>query len=104
MNESLFILLIVIAIVWLWWDSRGTAERATVAAKNYCVNAGVSFLNDTVAWKKLRLKRNRQGRIQLQRTYFFEFASDMRQRYFGEIVMLGNKVESIQLEAFRASY
>jgi hypothetical protein len=103
MNESSIVLLILSLIGWLWWDSRGVAERATVAARAYCGNAGVSFLNDTVAWQKLRLKRNRSGRMQLQRTYFFEFASDMQQRYRGEIVMLGKKVESISLDAYRVS-
>jgi hypothetical protein len=103
MNESSIMLLILGLIGWLWWDSRGVAERATVAARAYCGNAGVSFLNDTVAWQKLRLKRNRSGRMQLQRTYFFEFASDMQQRYRGEIVMLGKKVESISLDAYRVS-
>lgn len=103
MNESTVLLLILGLVGWLWWDSRGVAERATVAARAYCGNAGVSFLNDTVAWKKLRLKRNRAGRMQLQRTYFFEFASDMQQRYRGEIVMLGKKVESISLDAYRIS-
>lgn len=103
MNESSIMLLILGLVGWLWWDSRGVAERATVAARAYCGNAGVSFLNDTVAWQKLRLKRNRSGRMQLQRTYFFEFASDMQQRYRGEIVMLGKKVESISLDAFRVS-
>ncbi|MCX4187634.1 DUF3301 domain-containing protein [Methylophaga sp. OBS4] len=103
MNESGIIIIILAAIGWLWWDSRGAAERATLSAKTYCSNAGVSFLNDTVAWKKIRLKRNRAGRVQLQRTYFFEFASDMQQRYRGEIVMLGKKVESVSLDAFRIS-
>lgn len=49
MNDSTFILLLLGLIAWLWWDSRGVAERATVAAKSYCGNSGVSFLNDTVA-------------------------------------------------------
>lgn len=103
MNESTIMLLLLGLIGWLWWDSRGVAERATVAARAYCGNAGVSFLNDTVAWKKLRLKRNRAGRVQFQRTYFFEFASDMQQRYRGEIIMLGKKVESISLDPYRIS-
>lgn len=102
MNESTVVMLILAMLGWLWWDSRGVAERATAAARSYCANAGVSFLNDTVAWRKLRLKRNRRGRVQLQRFYFFEFASDMQQRYRGEIVMLGDKVESVHLDAFRA--
>ncbi|WP_297814032.1 DUF3301 domain-containing protein [uncultured Methylophaga sp.] len=103
MNDSTVVLLFLGLLGWLWWDSRGVAERATVAARNYCNNAGVSFLNDTVAWQKLRLKRNRSGRMQLQRTYFFEFASDMQERYRGEIKMLGKRVESISLDPFRIS-
>ncbi|MEC9314275.1 MAG: DUF3301 domain-containing protein [Pseudomonadota bacterium] len=103
MNESTFLFLILAVIAWLWWDSRGVAERATVAARAYCGNAGVSFLNDTVAWQKIRFKRNRAGRMNLQRTYFFEFASDMQQRYRGQIVMLGKKVESISLDPYRVS-
>ncbi len=103
MNESTFLFLILAVIAWLWWDSRGVAERATVAARAYCGNAGVSFLNDTVAWQKIRFKRNRAGRMSLQRTYFFEFASDMQQRYRGEIKMLGKRVESISLDPFRIS-
>jgi len=103
MNESSVVLFILALLGWFWWDSRGVAERATTVARTYCGNAGVSFLNDTVAWQKIRLKRNRNGRMQLQRTYFFEFASDMQQRYPGEIVMLGKKVESVSLDAFRAN-
>jgi hypothetical protein len=103
MNDSTVVLLFLGLLGWLWWDSRGVAERATMAARNYCSNAGVSFLNDTVAWQKIRLKRNRNGRMQLQRTYFFEFASDMQQRYRGEIKMLGKRVESISLDPFRIS-
>ena len=54
-----------------------------------------------MGWKKLRLQRNRQGRLQLQRTYFFEFASDMAERYKGEIVMLGQQVTQIKMEVHR---
>jgi hypothetical protein len=61
----------------------------------------VSFLNDTVAWQKVRLKRNLQGRMALERSYFFEFASDGQQRYRGEVVMLGKRVQSIQLDPHR---
>jgi hypothetical protein len=54
-----------------------------------------------VAWQRYRLVRNRDGRLKLQRTYFFEFASDMQQRYRGEIVMLGRLVQSITLDPYR---
>ncbi|PHS30259.1 MAG: hypothetical protein COA95_09220 [Methylophaga sp.] len=95
-------ILLLVGLAWFWWDSRGVAERAIQAAKNRCDSVGVSFLNDTVGWKKIRLIRNRQGRMQFQRTYFFEFASDMAQRYQGEIVMLGQYVTKINLDVYRA--
>lgn len=101
MNDSTIIILLLLAIGWFWWDSRGAAERAIQAVKNHCERTGVNLLNDTVAWKKIRLKRNRSGRVQIERTYFFEFASDLQQRYRGEIVMLGQQVKSVHLDAFR---
>jgi len=94
-------ILLLCGLAWFWWDSRGVAERAIQVAKNSCSRVGVTFLNDTVGWKKLRLKRNKSGRVQFQRTYFFEFASDMEQRYQGEIIMLGKYVDKVNLDAYR---
>ncbi len=94
-------ILLLAGLAWFWWDSRGVAERANQLARQRCEQNGLVFLNDTVAWKKISLKRNRQGRMQLQRTYWFEFASDMRQRYQGEIVLLGHQLTALEMEAYR---
>ncbi len=94
-------ILLLFGLAWFWWDNRGVAERAIQAAKRSCDQVGVTFLNDTVGWKKIRLKRNRHGRMNIERTYFFEFASDMQQRYMGEITMLGQQVNKVNLEAYR---
>ena len=94
-------LLLILSLLWFWWDSRGVAEVAIQAAKRNCEQADLSFLNDTVGWKKIRLKRNRLGRVQIQRTYFFESASDMAQRYKGEVIMLGRDVSKITLDVYR---
>ena len=93
--------LLLCGLVWFWWESRGAAEIAIQAAMNSCNRANVTLLNDTVARKKLRLKRNSRGRVQFQRTYFFEFASDMQQRYQGEVIMLGHSVTNIDMDAYR---
>jgi hypothetical protein len=94
-------LLLILSLLWFWWDSRGVAEIAIQAAKRNCEQADLTFLNDTVGWKKIALKRNRLGRVQIQRTYFFEFASDMAQRYKGEVIMLGREVSKITLDVYR---
>jgi len=94
-------LLLIVTLLWFWWDSRGIAELAIQAARRNCEQAGLTFLNDTVGWQKIRLRRNRLGRVQIQRTYFFEFASDMAQRYKGEVIMLGKEVSKISLDVYR---
>lgn len=101
MSDSVIVMLILVVIGWFWWDSRGASEHATRVAKQHCESMNVSFLNGTVAWRKVRLKRNLKGRMALERSYFFEFASDGQQRYRGELVMLGKRVKSIQLDPHR---
>lgn len=96
-------ILLIMSLLWFWWESRGVAERAINAVKQQCEQVNVTLLNDTVAWKKIRLKRNRHGRMQIQRTYAFEFASDMAMRYQGEVEMLGRQVSQIRLDAHRIS-
>ncbi len=100
--EGMFITLLMLAGAWFWWESRGAAERAIQAAIRTCNAADVYFLNDTVAWKKIRLRRNRRGRIKVARSYFFEFATDGARRYQGEVDMLGLELQRVGLEAYRA--
>ncbi len=100
MDDGLAILLLV-GLAWMWWDGRGVAEHAIRAVKNHCDQIGVIFINDTVEWQKVRFERNYNGRIQLKRTYSFEFVSDMERRYRGEVIMLGNRVKKIELDAYR---
>jgi len=100
MDDILTFILIVV-LLWFWWDSRGSAEEATQIVRQHCDRMGVIFLNDTVAWRKIRFKRNRQGRVKLQRTYFFEFASDLQQQYQGEIIMLGQQLYKIDMDVYR---
>ncbi len=95
-------LLVLAGVGWLWWDSRGVAEQAVQIVRQRCEQAGVTLLNDTVSWKKVRLRRHqRSGRIRIQRTYLFEFTSDFRQRYQGEIDMLGRQLSHVDLGVYR---
>ncbi len=101
--DDILTLLLLLAVLWFWWDSRGVAEQAITVARKHCEKLGLTFLNDTVAWKRIRLRRNKRGRMQIQRSYFFEFASDMQQRYSGEIVMLGKQTVKVNLDTYRIS-
>ena len=76
-------------------------EIARVAGSNACSKAQVQFLDDTVQNKKVWLRRNEFGKLQLCRIFFFEFTNDGSERYHGHIVMLGRRVEEVHMDAYR---
>lgn len=99
--EALLLVVILSAITWYWWDTMRCKEIARTAGKNACRNAQVQFLDDTVALKKLWLRRADNGRLQLCRIFFFEFASDGAYRYQGRIVLTGKQVREVAMDAYR---
>jgi hypothetical protein len=100
MSDFLWLGLLLLAL-WYWWDTVRCKEIARGAGLRACQRASVQFLDDTVERKRLWLRRNRQGHVQLCRLYFFEFSSDGAQRYQGRIVMLGQAVREVELDAYR---
>ena len=99
MAESLTLVLLG-ALVWLWFDSMRARERALALGKSACARDGLQFLDETVECVALRLARNADGRMVLRRTYGFEFSDTGNNRRAGSIVMLGGEVESLYTEPF----
>lgn len=100
MSNWLWFAMLVVGL-WYWWDTLRSKEIAHHAGLRACRNASVQFLDDTVERKRIWLRRNGQGRMQLCRLYFFEFTSDGAQRYQGRIVMLGSQVHEVEMDAYR---
>ena len=75
-------------------------ERAVQAGKQACAREALQFLDDTVQIVKLWPARDPNGRLALRRTYRFEFSDDGAHRRDGVIVMLGARLESLQLDPF----
>lgn len=90
-----------LAAIWLWADSLGARERAIAAGRAACARYGVQLLDETVAFARLRLGRDPQGRVRLRRTYVFEFSETGDNRRHGAIVMLGARLEDLRLEPYR---
>lgn len=90
-------LAVLAAIVWLWMDSLRAREHAMGTCRRSCQAHGLQLLDETVALEGLALKRRRDGRVQIQRRYRFEFTRDGSERDTGAIVMLGDRVESLDL-------
>jgi hypothetical protein len=94
-------LAVVLGAVALWADSLRARERAVAAGREACRRYGVQLLDDTVAFVRLRLARDDEGRLRLRRTYAFEFSETGDNRRHGAIVMLGAQLEDLQLEPYR---
>ena len=98
---SLLFLLLLAIFAWLWFDSLHALEIARSAGKRVCNDANVQFLDDTVASITLALVRDRSGRRVLRRTYRFEFSETGNTRLEGQIIVQGNRVESVTMEPYQ---
>ena len=94
-------ILLFAAGVFLWLDSLRARERAVRAGKSACERYDLQFLDDTVAFAKLRLARDAEGQLKIARTYTFEFSDTGNNRRHGAIVMLGGEMQDLQLEPYR---
>jgi hypothetical protein len=93
-------LLALAGLVVLVLDSLRARERAVRAGRDACRRYELQFLDDTVAFARLRLARDDDGRLKLVRTYTFEFTETGNTRRQGAIVMLGQELREVQFEPY----
>jgi hypothetical protein len=98
---ELLALALALGGVALWMDSLRARESAIAAGRAACARHDLQFLDDTVAFTRLRLARDGEGRLRLKRTYVFEFSDTGNNRRDGSLVMLGTQLEALQLEPYR---
>jgi hypothetical protein len=87
----------------LFLDGLRVREAAIRIAREACREHGLQFLDYTVQGARTQLARDANGHTRLRRTYLFEFSDDGVGRRSGSVVMLGNVLESLQLEPYRLS-
>lgn len=98
---SLLGLISLVATGWFWLNSIRILELARKAGKQACIKADVQFLDDTVAGINLTIARNDLGRRVLLRTYRFEFSETGNSRLEGQVIMRGDRVESITMDPYQ---
>jgi hypothetical protein len=98
---SLFALLVLGALGGFWFHGIRILEIAREAGRRACLRESVQFLDDTVAGTGLALARDKNGRRTLRRSYRFEFTETGNSRLEGEVVMLGDRVESVTMEPYQ---
>jgi len=98
---SLLFLLALAALAWFWFNSLRALEIARNAGKQACLKADVQFLDDTVASTSLGTTRDESGRRVLRRTYRFEFTETGNSRLEGQVVVIGDNVESVRMDPYQ---
>lgn len=96
LGELAVLLLAGTACAWLW-RAHGIHEQALRLVRDACRREDVLLLDDNVAFRRLRLIRDRGGRRRLAREYAFEFTVTGEQRHPGRLVMLGRSPAQIEL-------
>ena len=84
-----------------WLRARDLKQLALKEATKYCKDINLALLDESVALRGLKPARNSKGRLQLTRLYEFDFTSNGKDRYQGEIILAGRKVLHIKLAPHR---
>lgn len=92
------ILIVMGAGLWFWRDSLGAREQARAASAHACRQSNLQLLDDTVALERLWMRRDRDGRLKLERLYLFEFTDTGQRRQVGSVLLVGWRVEVLHLE------
>ena len=89
---EILLLLAGAGLVWLWLDSLKAREIAVREARIACNAEALMLLDDTVAIAAVKLARDDDGHIKLQRVYDFEYSDTGNNRRAGSVVLLGRSV------------
>ncbi len=66
-------------------------------ARQRCEQEGLQLLDQSVVLRRVRFKRDRDGRLRACRRYMFEFTSTGMARYPGYVELMGNRVMDISI-------
>lgn len=100
--SDIALLLVFAFAAYAWWRAYAVKEIALAQTRRYCQAFDVQLLDESVVLRGVWLKRD-NGSWRLRRSYWFEFTTTGEQRYNGVTMMIGARVETIQLEPHRIS-
>ncbi|MCM2679018.1 DUF3301 domain-containing protein [Echinimonas agarilytica] len=100
---TVIILMLIGAVATIWWKSKEAQERALLAARAYCKSMGLQLLDECVIQSNWEISRAEDGRRCFIRRYQFEFTSTGHERYFGEVIMKGQRLQNVHVEPHRVS-
>jgi hypothetical protein len=94
---ELLLLCVLGGALWFWLDSLKAREIGVQAARDACSEEGLQFLDETVVGQSLKLLRDDDGVLCLQRVFAFEYSDTGNNRCFGSVTLLGHRVEMLYI-------
>jgi hypothetical protein len=96
--ETLLAILLLGLLAWLWVDGLRAREQVLRRCTDASRRLGVQLLDQTVSLVRMGSGRDPSGRLRIRRTYQFEFSTDGQDRLQGYAVVLGDRVELMQMD------
>jgi hypothetical protein len=97
MSPEGLLLVLFGVLAWFWWDGLQKRELAIQAARQACDRAGVQFLDESVALRRMRLRRDDDQRASVYREFAFEYSTVGDDRQPGRVYLLGRRILSTSL-------
>lgn len=98
MSWEIVLLVLAGVAAWYWYAGMHAREQAVAAGRRACADAGVQFLDDSVALFRTRFARNDSGQLLFQRDYRFEFSDTGDNRRPAVVRMLGERAVWVNLD------
>ena len=95
MLSTLIVSALAMGLLVFWFAGRAAAETATVIGQRACARAGVQWLDQSVQFTGMRIVRDADGRLAIERAFRFEYSRHGEDRLRGRIVMLGERLRSL---------
>ena len=95
----IFWLTLIVALGAFLWGSDSIKASSISHILKYCRDRNLQLLDQTMVLKGLWPVRTSDDYIQLRRRYQFEFTSTGAIRNKGQIVLIGTRIKTIELEA-----
>ena len=99
MLANIYYLLIICLVFWYFVHMRKVSEFARKHANKYCEKEGLQYIS--IARRSSRLKFNKRDGIHWFSVFDFEFSGDGESRYQGAVSLIGFKLESVNMPAYR---
>ena len=96
--DVLFWLFPVLTACLYWYDTAAAKELAVIHSRKACKAVNVQFLDESVVRYRSALRRGYSGSLCLARYFRFEFTIDGQSRHSGYTVLLGKRLQMIDLD------